>query len=54
MEYINENNKLQKNGNISTLNNSSVPTLTSPYVTITNDKGCSIFSPIHKNINYSD
>ena len=37
MEYNNEDNKFQINGNISTPNKSSVSTLTSPSVTSTND-----------------
>ena len=54
MKYNNEHNKLQINGNISTSNKSSVSTLTSPYVTSTNNKGSSLFIPIHENIRYSD
>ena len=36
MEYNNEHNNLHINGKISTSNNSSVSTLTSPFVTSTN------------------
>ena len=53
MEYNNEHHKLLTNGKISTLNNSSVSTFTSPSVTSTNDKGCSLFSPRHEKIKYS-
>ena len=28
--------------------------MNSPSITLTNKEGCSLFSPIHKNINYSD
>ena len=47
MEYNNEYHK------ISTSNNSSVSTLTSPSVISNNDEGCSLFSPIQKKIEYS-
>ena len=54
MEYNNEHNNLLRNGNSSTSNNSSVSTLTSPSVKSKNDEGCSLFSPIHENIQYPD
>ena len=54
MEYNNEHYNLHRNGNISTPNNSLVSTLTSPSVTSTNNKECSLFSPIHEKIKYSD
>ena len=53
IEYNNEHHKNFMNGKISTSKNSSVSTLTSPSATSTNDGGCSLFSPIHKNIKYS-
>ena len=28
--------------------------MNSPSITLTNKEGCSLFSPIHENINYSD
>ena len=40
------------NGSISTSNNSEVSALTLYYVASTNDKGCSLFSPIHEKIKY--
>ena len=53
MEYNNEHHNLQINGNISTSNNSSVSILNSTYFTSTDDKGCSLFIPIHEKIKYS-
>ena len=41
------------NGKMSTSNNTSISTLTSTYVNSTNDKVCSLQSPIHENIKYS-
>ena len=41
MEYNNWHHNLQIDSNISTSNNSSVSTLTSPFITSTNDKGFS-------------
>ena len=54
MRYNDEHHNLYMNNKISTSNNSSVSTLTSPSVTSKNDEGCSLFSPIHKKIKYSD
>ena len=54
MEYNNEHRNLHTNGNISTSNSSSVSKFTSPSITSTNDKRCSLFIPIHKKIKYSD
>ena len=54
MEYNNVYHNFQSNGNIYTSKRSSVSTLTSPSVTSTNYKGCSLFIPIHKQIKYSD
>ena len=52
MEYNNVHHNLQSNVEISTSNNSSVSTLTSPSVISTNDEGCSLFSTIHDKIKY--
>ena len=53
IEYNNEQHNILMNCNISTSTNLSFSTLNSPSVTSINDKGCSLFSPIHKNIKYS-
>ena len=54
MEYSNKYHQPLINGKISTPKNSSVYTLTSPYVNLTNDEVCSLKSPIYENIKYSD
>ena len=54
MEYNIKHHNLQSNGNILTPNNSPVTTVTSTSVKSTNEEGCSLFSPIHKKIKYSD
>ena len=41
------------NDKISTSNKSSVSTLNSPSVTLTNYEGCSLFSPIYDKIRYT-
>ena len=53
MEYNNEHHNLHSNNSISTSNNSSVLTLTSPYVKSKNEEGCLLFNPIHNNIKFS-
>ena len=52
MEYNNEHYNLLINGYISALNNSSVSTFTLASITSTNDKLCSLFSPINEKIKY--
>ena len=53
MEYSNVHHNLQINGNISTSKISSVSTLTSPSVTSTNYKWCSLLLTTHNKIKYS-
>ena len=52
MEYNNEHHNLHSNGKILALKIYSISALNSPSVISTNDKGSSLFSPIHEKNKY--